>query len=53
MKIDGEANFLKSQNIQYIPALDHLHGFGALLVIFYHGVFGIYHALTAVPPVLA
>lgn len=44
---------MKSQNIQYIPALDHLRGFAALLVLFYHGVFGIYHDLTTVPPVLA
>jgi peptidoglycan/LPS O-acetylase OafA/YrhL len=47
------SSLLKSQNIQYVPALDHLRGFAALLVLFYHGVFGIYHSLTTEPPVLA
>ena len=29
---------MKSKNIQYIQALDHLRAFAALLIIFYHGL---------------
>ena len=29
---------MKSHNLKYIPALDHLRAYGALLIVFYHGL---------------
>ena len=29
---------MKSSNIEYLPGVDHLRGFAALLIVFYHGV---------------
>ncbi|MFT7638671.1 MAG: peptidoglycan/LPS O-acetylase OafA/YrhL, partial [Pirellulaceae bacterium] len=29
---------MKSSNIKYLPAVDHLRGYAALLIILYHGV---------------
>ena len=31
-------NAVKSKNITYLPAIDHLRAFAALLIIFYHGL---------------
>ena len=36
---------MKSQNFKYIPAIDHLRGFAAMLVVFYHGVSVIFYQL--------
>jgi peptidoglycan/LPS O-acetylase OafA/YrhL len=36
---------MKSQNISYLPAVDHLRGFAAILVAVYHGL----HFLTVQP----
>ncbi|MBL6745619.1 MAG: acyltransferase [Pseudomonadales bacterium] len=36
---------MKSQNFSYIPALDHLRGFAAILVALFHGVLFIHHRL--------
>lgn len=37
---------MKSTNFGYIPALDHLRGFAAVLVLFFHGALFITHKLT-------
>lgn len=37
---------MKSTNFGYIPALDHLRGFAAVLVLFFHGSHFISHKLT-------
>lgn len=37
---------MKSKNFGYIPALDHLRGFAALLVLYFHGSHFIYHKLV-------
>jgi peptidoglycan/LPS O-acetylase OafA/YrhL len=37
---------MKSTNFGYIPALDHLRGFAAVLVLFFHGSLFISHKLT-------
>ncbi|MEQ8955744.1 MAG: acyltransferase family protein, partial [Gammaproteobacteria bacterium] len=37
---------MKSINFGYIPALDHLRGFAALLVLFFHGVHFISHKIA-------
>lgn len=37
---------MQSKNIGYIPALDHLRGFAALLVLYFHGSHFIYHKLV-------
>ena len=37
---------MKSSNFGYIPALDHLRGFAALLVLFFHGVHFISHKIA-------
>ena len=29
---------MKSPNIDYLPAIDHLRGLAALLIVFYHGL---------------
>ena len=29
---------MKSPNIKYLPAVDHLRGFAAALIVFYHGL---------------
>jgi len=39
------ASYMKSTNIGYIPALDHLRGFAALLVLFFHSSHFISHKL--------
>lgn len=39
------ASHMKSTNIGYIPALDHLRGFAALLVLFFHSSHFISHKL--------
>ena len=36
---------MKSQNFGYIPALDHLRGFAAVLVALFHGVLYVHHRL--------
>ena len=36
---------MQSQNINYLPGLDHLRGFAALLIVFYHGAHLIGHKL--------
>ena len=36
---------MKSSNFGYIPALDHLRGFAALLVLFFHGSHFIFHKI--------
>jgi peptidoglycan/LPS O-acetylase OafA/YrhL len=36
---------MKSANFGYIPALDHLRGFAAVLVLFFHGSHFIWHKL--------
>ena len=38
---------MKSSNFGYIPALDHLRGFAALLVLFFHGCHLITHKLQS------
>lgn len=40
---------MKSQNVSYIPAVDHLRGIAALLVVFYHGTQLIGHQLLGQP----
>lgn len=37
---------MKSQNFGYIPALDHLRGFAAVLVLFFHAVHFISHGIN-------
>ena len=37
---------MKSANYQYIPALDHLRGFAAILVLFFHGGHFITHEIS-------
>ncbi|GJM13799.1 MAG: acyltransferase [Pseudohongiella sp.] len=37
---------MKSTNFGYIPALDHLRGFAAVLVLFFHGVHFVSHKLA-------
>ena len=37
---------MKSTNFGYIPALDHLRGFAALLVLFFHGSHFIFHKIV-------
>tara|TARA_B100000945_G_scaffold24922_1_gene17417 strand:- start:2145 stop:3269 length:1125 start_codon:yes stop_codon:yes gene_type:complete len=37
---------VKSANYQYIPALDHLRGFAAILVLFFHGGHFITHEIS-------
>ena len=39
------ATYMKSTNFRYIPALDHLRGFAALLVLFFHSSHFISHKL--------
>jgi len=39
------ASYMKSTNFGYIPALDHLRGFAALLVLFFHSSHFISHKL--------
>ena len=34
---------MKSKNITYMPAIDHLRAFAAVLIIFYHGFNNIYY----------
>ncbi|MDA1372216.1 MAG: acyltransferase [Proteobacteria bacterium] len=41
---------MKSSNFGYIPALDHLRGFAALLVLFFHGGHLIAHKLQSDVP---
>ena len=36
---------MQSQNIHYLPGLDHLRGFAALLIVFYHGAHLLGHQL--------
>jgi len=40
------ASSMKSTNFGYIPALDHLRGFAAVLVLFFHGSHFISHKLA-------
>lgn len=40
------ASCMKSTNFGYIPALDHLRGFAAVLVLFFHGSHFIFHKLA-------
>ncbi len=40
------ASCMKSTNFGYIPALDHLRGFAAVLVLFFHGAHFISHKLA-------
>ena len=40
------ASTMKSTNFGYIPALDHLRGFAAVLVLFFHGSHFISHKLA-------
>ena len=40
------ASCMKSTNFGYIPALDHLRGFAAVLVLFFHGSHFISHKLA-------
>ncbi len=40
------ASTMKSTNFGYIPALDHLRGFAAVLVLFFHGSHFISHKLV-------
>tara|TARA_B110000858_G_scaffold66259_1_gene76842 strand:- start:242 stop:1375 length:1134 start_codon:yes stop_codon:yes gene_type:complete len=42
---------MKSTNFGYIPALDHLRGFAAVLVLFFHGSLFISHKLLYDTPV--
>ena len=44
------ASHMKSTNIGYIPALDHLRGFAALLVLFFHSSHFISHKLIYSTP---
>jgi len=44
------ASYMKSTNIGYIPALDHLRGFAALLVLFFHSSHFISHKLIYSTP---
>lgn len=37
---------MQSKNFGYIPALDHLRGFAALLVPYFHGSHFIYHKIV-------
>lgn len=37
---------MQSKNFRYIPALDHLRGFAALLVLYFHGSHFIYHKIV-------
>ncbi len=37
---------MQSKNFGYIPALDHLRGFAALLVLYFHGSHFIYHKIV-------
>lgn len=37
---------MHSQNIHYLPGLDHLRGFAALLIVFYHGLHLLGQTLT-------
>lgn len=41
---------MKSTNFGYIPALDHLRGFAALLVLFFHGSHFIAHKIIYATP---
>lgn len=41
---------MKSSNFGYIPALDHLRGFAALLVLFFHGTHFIFHKIAYATP---
>ncbi|CDN43082.1 Putative Acyltransferase, partial [Paenibacillus sp. P22] len=34
---NGQESSMKSLNINYLPAIDHLRGMAALLILFYHG----------------
>ena len=45
------ASCMKSTNFGYIPALDHLRGFAAVLVLFFHGSLFISHKLLYDTPV--
>jgi len=42
---------MQSRNIDYLPGLDHLRGFAALLIIFYHGFHLIGYALRYDEPI--
>ena len=56
---------MRSSNIRYLPAVDHLRAYAALLIVFYHGLhvfayrlhfgadFGIDHWLQPANPLLA
>lgn len=38
---------MKSSNIKYLPAVDHLRGFAALLIVLYHGLQLLRHEMAA------
>ncbi len=38
---------MKSSNIRYLPAVDHLRGFAALLIVLYHGLQLIRHEMNS------
>lgn len=46
LKNEPTASPMKSTNFGYIPALDHLRGFAAVLVLFFHGSHFISHKLA-------